>query len=154
MVNVLFVTTLSKGIFETLPGLVRNPTSAISLLATNVPKASTFFITYVLLSALNSSGLTMLQIGPLIITFIFNRFFTKTPRAYFNLWSSLGSVDFGQLIPQQTLVFAIGLIYSVIAPLVLPFVMLYFYLYYFVYMYQFLYSFNTQIETGGVAFPM
>jgi len=95
----------------------------------------------------------MLQIGPLVVTYIFDKFFTKTPRAYYNLWSSLGSVDFGQVFPQQTLVFAIGLVYSIIAPLILPFVAIYYYLYYFVYMYQFLYSFNTSIETGGLAFP-
>lgn len=153
MVNVLFVTTLANGIFATLPALLRDPTSSISLLATNVPKASTFFITYVLLSGLNGSGLTMLQLGPLVVTYIFNKFFTKTPRAYYNLWSSLGIPDLGQIFPQQTLVFAIGLVYSVIAPVILPFVAIYYYLYYFVYMYQFLYSFNTPVETGGLAFP-
>lgn len=50
--------------------------------------------------------------------------------------------------------FAIGMLYSTIAPLILPFVALYFTMYYFVYRHQFLYVYHQPIETGGLAFPV
>jgi hypothetical protein len=43
--NGFLVVTLSSGIIASLPGLVNNPTSVPTLLAQNLPKASTFFLT-------------------------------------------------------------------------------------------------------------
>jgi hypothetical protein len=43
--NGFLVVTLSSGIIASLPGLVNNPASVPTLLAQNLPKASTFFLT-------------------------------------------------------------------------------------------------------------
>jgi hypothetical protein len=43
--NGFLVVTLSSGIIASLPGLVNNPTSVPTLLAQNLPKSSTFFLT-------------------------------------------------------------------------------------------------------------
>ena len=43
--NGFLVVTLSSGIIAALPGLVHNPSSVPTLLAQNLPKSSTFFLT-------------------------------------------------------------------------------------------------------------
>lgn len=43
--NGFLVVTFSSGIIASLPGLANNPTSVPTLLAQNLPKSSTFFLT-------------------------------------------------------------------------------------------------------------
>ncbi|RUS17953.1 hypothetical protein BC937DRAFT_89315 [Endogone sp. FLAS-F59071] len=153
VVNVLLVTTLAGGIFNTLPDIINNPTGVVFLLAKNLPAASTFFISYVLLATFTGAASEILQLVPLILNYVFVHFLAATPRDYWNIMGTLGAVDWGVLFPQQTLIFGIGLLYSCVSPLILPFVALYFILRFVVYRHQFLYVYKTQIETGGLAFP-
>lgn len=153
VVNVLLVTTLAGGIFNTLPDIINNPTGVVFLLAKNLPAASTFFISYVLLATLTGTASEILQLVPLILNYVFVHFLAATPRDYWNIMGTFATVDWGVLFPQQTLIFGIGLLYSCVSPLILPFVALYFILRFVVYRHQFLYVYNIHIETGGLAFP-
>ncbi|KAJ2967127.1 hypothetical protein NUW54_g13601 [Trametes sanguinea] len=56
VINSFLVVTLSSGIIASLPDLVNNPASIPSLLARNLPKASNFFLTYVILQGLSGTG--------------------------------------------------------------------------------------------------
>ena len=95
-----------------------------------------------------------MQIAPLVLNILFTKLLAKSPRQIWNVQGRLSSINYGTLFPPQTLMFAIGMLYSTMAPLVLPFVVLYFTMYYFVYRHQFLYVYHQPIETGGLAFPV
>ncbi|SAM00767.1 hypothetical protein [Absidia glauca] len=151
-VDVVLVSTIAGGILQTLPQLVENPTSIINILAENLPKASTFFITFVMLQATNSTGQAILQLVPYLLSFV-TPIFSTTPRDIYKQKTVLPGISIGTLIPSHSIIFVLGIEYSTIAPLILPFVILFFCVNYFVYLYQFLYVYEMEYETGGRAFP-
>ncbi|KAG2200841.1 hypothetical protein INT47_001372 [Mucor saturninus] len=155
LIDVVLVSTLSGGILamiEQIKNIASNPFGIINTLSENLPKASTFFITFVMLQSTNQSGQAMLQLVPYILSYIMPMFAT-TPRDIYNQKRTCPNVNLGTLIPAQTIIFVLGLEYGVIAPLILPFVCLFFVLQYFVYLYQFLYVYEIPFETAGRAFP-
>ncbi|CAG8582060.1 6249_t:CDS:2, partial [Cetraspora pellucida] len=151
LINVLLVTTSANGAFQALPEIIRDPTSIVSSLAQNLPLASTFFLTYVLLS-LSAAALETLQLGTLAIYLATKIFLVKTPRQIFQLEAALTYKDWGVTFPPHILMASIGLVYSVIQPLILPFVTLHFALFYVAYRYNFLYVYEQVQETNGVLF--
>ncbi|CEG73424.1 hypothetical protein RMATCC62417_08811 [Rhizopus microsporus] len=155
LVDVVLVSTLSGGFFsmvDQIKTIAQNPLIVVNILSENLPQASTFFITFVMLQATNQSGQTMLQPVPYLLSYI-KPIFATTPRDIYNQKRTCPTVNLGTLIPGQTVIFILGLEYGVIAPLILPFVCLFFCLQYFVYLYQFLYVFELSYETAGRAFP-
>ncbi|KAI8354118.1 hypothetical protein EDC96DRAFT_554294 [Choanephora cucurbitarum] len=155
LIDVVLISTVSAGVMtmaEQLADLAQNPFGIINILSVNLPKASTFFITFVMLQATNQSGQTLLQLVPFILSFILPLLST-TPRDMYNRKKTCPNINLGTLIPSQTVIFILGLEYGVIAPLILPFVCLFFVLQYFVYLYQFLYVYELSYETAGRAFP-
>lgn len=155
LIDVVLVSTISGGVMtmaDEIKNLAQNPFGIIDILSENLPKASTFFITFVMLQSTNQSGQAMLQLVPYLLSYVMPMFNT-TPRDVYNAKKSCPNVNLGTLIPAQTVIFVLGLEYGVIAPLILPFVCLFFMLQYFVYLYQFLYVYEIPYETAGRAFP-
>ncbi|KAF8947459.1 hypothetical protein BGZ47_009085 [Haplosporangium gracile] len=162
IVNVLLLTSLGNGVIPTLQKLIKpaggeiqfSPMEVISILASTLPAASTFFITYALLQGLTGPAKELLQIAPLVLNYLFTVVLAKSPRQIWNVQGRLSSVNYGTLFPPQVLMFSVGMLYSTIAPLILPIVAFYFTMFYFVYRHQFLYVYYTPVETGGLAFPV
>jgi hypothetical protein len=150
--NVLLVTTFANGFFNALPELGKDPSKTVEILATNLPGASTFFLTYALLT-ITASALEIFQIGPLIMNFIFKKFVAKTPRKIWELEKTMPNQDWGTGFPPQIMIASIGIVYSTIQPIILPIVALHFTLYYLVYRHQFLYVYDKLNQTGGLLFP-
>lgn len=67
VIQVFLVTTLSSAATSTVTEIVKEPTKAMDLLASNLPKASNFFMSYVILQGLSISSGALLQIVPLIL---------------------------------------------------------------------------------------
>ncbi|KAI9271894.1 hypothetical protein BDA99DRAFT_501259 [Phascolomyces articulosus] len=151
-VDVVLVSTIVGGAIQAISEFLKNPLSIINILAESLPKASTFFITYVLLQALNGTGQAILQAVPLVLSYLLP-FLSVTPRDIYTRKAKCPTINLGTLIPSHTVIFVLGLLYSTIAPLILPFVCLFFYLTYFIYLYQFLYLYEMEYESGGLAFP-
>lgn len=78
----------------------------MTMLASTLPQASTFFLSFILLSMIRIPML-LLQIGPLIMYFI-SRKLSSTPRQMFAAETTLGSADWGMTIPVHTIAFSIG----------------------------------------------
>ncbi|KAF9540836.1 hypothetical protein EC957_003699 [Mortierella hygrophila] len=163
VVNVLLLTSLGNGVIPTLQKLIKpaggsgiqfSPMDVISILASTLPAASTFFVTYALLQGLTGPAKELLQIAPLVLNYLFTKVLAKSPRQIWNVQGRLSSVNYGTLFPPQVLMFSIGMLYSTIAPIILPVVAFYFTMFYFVYRHQFLYVYYTPVETGGLAFPV
>jgi hypothetical protein len=155
VVNVLIVSTFASGITNSIQAIIDNPSSIINILASKMPAASNFFITYLLLQGFTGAAKEMLMVVPFVLKWFKNRVLVKTPRA---IWEnkSMPTFEWGTSLPPHTLAFGIGVTYCVIAPVTQPFVLFYFIFYYVVYRYQFLYVYDQPDETemGGRAFPV
>ncbi|KAF9572554.1 hypothetical protein EC968_009697 [Mortierella alpina] len=151
VVHVLLVTTLANGIFAAVEAIKENPNNIMTMLSTSLPQASTFFLSFILLSFIQIP-LMLLQIGPLIGYWI-GKFLSSTPRQMYATERTMGSVDWGTTIPVHTIVFSIGLLYSTIQPFILPLMVIYFGLYYLAFRHMFLYVYSQPFDSGGLIFP-
>ncbi|KAG0274814.1 hypothetical protein BGZ95_009437 [Linnemannia exigua] len=145
------LTTLANGIFAAVQQIKDNPSAVMSMLSSTLPQASTFFLSFILLSFIQIP-LMLLQIGPLIMFWV-SKWRATTPRQVYAAERTMGFVDWGTTIPVHTIAFAIGLIYSTIQPIILPLMVFYFGLYYLAFRYQFLYVYRQPFDSGGLIFP-
>lgn len=149
------IVTLASGIIATLPDLVNDPTSIPSLLAANLPKASNFFLTYVILQGLSGTAGGFLQVVPLALYYVKLFILGSTPRSIYNIKYTLRNVAWGTLWPSTTLLVVITLAYSIIAPVINGLACFSFFLFYQLWKYLFLWQLEQpeSQETGGLFFP-
>jgi calcium permeable stress-gated cation channel len=152
-VQVFLVVSISSGITATIKELRDNPASAAQVLATNLPKASNFFFSYLLIQAFAQSGGALLQIGTLAVYYLLSPFFDVTARQKWARQTNLTEMKWGTFFPVYTNLACIGLVYSVISPLILIFNMFTFGLFWVVYRYNLLFVNNFKYDTGGLLFP-
>ncbi|KAI0764620.1 DUF221-domain-containing protein [Trametes elegans] len=155
VINSFLVVTLSSGIIAALPDLVNNPGSIPSLLAKNLPKASNFFLTYIILQGLSGTASGFLQVVPLVLYYVKLFILGSTPRSIYNIKYTLRSVAWGTLFPSITLLVVITVAYSIISPIINGLSMATFFLFYHMYKYLFIWQLDGQSsgETGGLFFP-
>lgn len=149
------IITLSSGIIKALPDLVNNPTSIPGLLASNLPGASTFFITYAILQGLGGTAGGFLQIVPLVMHYVKLYVLSSTPRSVYAVHYDLRDVAWGQLFPSITLIVVVCTAYSIISPVINGFAVVTFFLFYMMWKYLFLYQLDQPAsgDTGGLFFP-
>lgn len=138
-VNSFLVLTLASAAVSSITSIIDDPTSALKLLATKLPKASNFYISYLCLYGLSVSSGLVLQIGNLIKSHIMGRIFDKTPRAKWTRYNTLDQPSFSVLYPGFMLVSLIALAYAIIAPLILGFATITFFLIFIAFAYNFTY---------------
>ncbi|KAG9194215.1 hypothetical protein G6011_04250 [Alternaria panax] len=151
-VQLFLVVSISTGITSTIDKLVNDPLSVPQTLAQNLPKAANYFFSYMILQALSISSGTLLQIGAVVVI-IFLRFLDTTPREKVARVLQRPGINWGTMIPVYTNFAAIGLIYSVVAPLILIMMLITFCLFWFTYRYQMIYVSYAKAETNGLIFP-
>ncbi|KAJ5893660.1 hypothetical protein N7495_005351 [Penicillium taxi] len=149
IVQVFLVLTLASAATSVVGSIIKDPSSAANLLASKIPRASNFYISYIILQGLSFSSGALVQIAGLIVGKILGKFLDKTPRKMYKRWSSLAGLGWGTVYPMFTMLTAIGIIYSCIAPLVMGFATIGLYLFYFAYRYNLLYVSNATIDTQG-----
>lgn len=153
VVHTFIMVTLSSSAISVITGLINDPSSATNLLASNLPRASNFFISYIILQGLSVAGGVILQLVGLILFFIMSKILDNTPRKKWTRWMTLKGVGWGTLFPAVTTLAIIGLAYSCIAPLILGFTTVAFFLLYFAYSYCFIYVYDPTIDTTGLVYP-
>lgn len=155
VVHGFLVVTISSGIIQALPQLVSNPTSIPSILATNLPSASIFFLTFIVLAGLSGAAGGFLQIVGVIIYYVKLKLLGSTARSIYHLKYPISGVAWGTLFPVTTLLVVITLGYSIIAPVINGVALLTFFLLYMLYKYLFLfkYTLDDASDTGGLFFP-
>lgn len=152
VVQVFLVVTVASAATSVVGSIIDNPSSAATLLAQKIPRASNFYISYIILQGLSFSAGALLQIVGLILSKVLGKLLDKTPRKMYNRWSSLAGLSWGTVYPAFTLLIVVGIIYSCIAPLVMGFGTIGIYLFYFAYRYNVLYVSNANIDTQGRAY--
>ena len=152
-IQVFLVVTITGGLVAFITVLANNPASIVSTLAQNLPKASNYFFSYLIIQAVSNSASALLQVGTLISWFVVAPLFDSTARAKWRRQTSLQRIQWGSFFPPFTNFAVIGIIYSVIAPLILPFMFVIFGLFWIVYRYNVLFVYQFRTDTGGLLFP-
>ncbi|KAJ9613433.1 hypothetical protein H2200_003375 [Cladophialophora chaetospira] len=149
VVSIAGALTQFFALFSSVDGFTNVP----ALLGNNIPKASNYFFSYMLLQALSVSAGALLQVGSLIGWFVLAPLLDSTARAKFSRQTQLSNIQWGTFFPVYTNLACIGLIYSVISPLILLFNIVTFSLFWFVYRFNTLYVTRFTRDTGGLLYP-
>jgi hypothetical protein len=172
LIQAFLVVTLASAATTVAKQIADNPSSATNLLATNLPKASNFYIAYFILQGLIISSKQLVQLIPLVLRTILSKLLDKTPRKIYKRWSSLPDLKWGSVFPPFTVLLVIGkcsfyevsrgtltdvhilaITYSCIAPLILGFATIGFYLVYLAFRYNLLFVNNATIDCKGLTYP-
>ncbi|KAI9732790.1 MAG: hypothetical protein M1834_003728 [Cirrosporium novae-zelandiae] len=159
-VQIFLVVSISSA-FTTLINLIETATKQNTfdvstipeVLAKNIPKASNYFLSYMLLQSLSVSGGALVQIATIFKVFILAPFKNDTARNKFKTQTALPQIKWGTFYPAYTTLACIGLIYSVLSPIILIFNIVTFSLFWVVYRYNTLFVYQYTIDTGGLLFP-
>ncbi|KAJ5990632.1 hypothetical protein N7522_010839 [Penicillium canescens] len=151
-VQLFLVVTIASS-FSTVIENITDVTSWPELLASNIPKSSNYFFSYMILQAMSVSAGALVQIFGLVSWFILAPILDSTARKKWARTTNLNQMQWGTFFPVYTTLASIGLIYSVIAPLILVFNIITFSLFWFVYRYNTLYVTKFRFDTGGLLFP-
>ena len=108
-VQVFLVVSISSGILSALQELLNDPFSIPLTLAANLPKASNYFFSFMILQALSTSASDLLQISMLLISFVIGPFVDSTARQKFKRNMKMQDVKWGKFFPFYTNLAAIGM---------------------------------------------
>lgn len=153
IIQVFFVTTLSSAITSTATQIAEQPTKAMSLLASNLPKSSNFFISYILLTGMSVSSGSLAQVIPLFFHYVFGYLLDKTPRKMWNRFTDLDAPGWGTVFPVYTNLAVIVFSYAIISPIILLFAAVGFFLLYFAYLYILTYIQKEAPDMRGMCYP-
>ncbi|KAH8809112.1 hypothetical protein F5884DRAFT_393902 [Xylogone sp. PMI_703] len=153
VLQVFLITTVASSIASVIDTLIHNPVGVTSLLASNLPTASNFYISYFLVQGLTISSGVISQVVGFFIFKILYKFLASTPRKMYQKWSSLSAISWGSTLPVYTNIAVIAITYSCIAPLVLFFATCGMGLFYLAYRYNILYVTDASIDTKGLIYP-
>ena len=162
------MTTISSGAAASIAVIIRNPSSATSLLAQDLPQASNFYISYFVLQGLAIASAALANTFDILFVMVLSWLFDSTPRKMYKRFIELSGLGWGTEFPIYTLLTVIGksthrsmdvsaltfsaITYSIIAPLVLGFATVGLYLIYLAYSYNLLFVFNADIDTKGLVY--
>ncbi|KAK4065985.1 uncharacterized protein Triagg1_8294 [Trichoderma aggressivum f. europaeum] len=175
VVQVFLVTTITSAASGALQDIIENPLGIQSLLAQNLPKASNFYLSYILVQCLATGGTQLLQLFSLTRHHIVAKT-SDVPRRRFTTWRKLRPARWGGIFPVFTNMGVIGmyrfdfvppergsimlmeirlaaLSYACIAPLILIFSaggMAFIGL---VWKYNLIYVFDTTTDSKGLFYP-
>ncbi|KAK6431901.1 phosphate metabolism protein 7 [Oleoguttula sp. CCFEE 5521] len=153
VVQVFLVATLGSAASSSVQTIIKNPGSVTSLLANNLPTASTFYLSYFILQGLGVMSGVLVGLVGLIIFLVLGKLLDKTPRKMYNRWIKLAGMGWGTVFPVFTNLLVIAICYAAIAPLVLLFAAIGLYLFYFAYRYNLLFVTNATLDTKGAVYP-
>lgn len=107
-VQVFLVVSISSGITTVLNQISKGPQSVPSILASNLPKSSNYFFSYMLLQALSVSAGALVQVAGLFKWFILAPLLDNTARQKWARQTNLPDMRWGTFFPVYTNLAAIG----------------------------------------------
>jgi hypothetical protein len=100
VIQVFVITTFSSGAASVVTEIINDPSSATTLLAENLPKASNFFISYIIVQGLGLAASDLLNIGAFVMLNIVGKFLDKSPRKMFKRYIKLAGLGWGSIYPK------------------------------------------------------
>ena len=128
--------------------LIDDPGSIVSIFGTAAPQVGIFFMTYILVQACFEVPLSILDVVGLVI-FRLKLLIAATKNAKTRLMKSKVTFDYGATIPDDSMVFLLGLAFSVACPLIAPIALIYFGTRYLVNKYNLVYRSEENYQSGG-----
>ena len=152
VVQVFLVTTFSSGAAAVVVQAIRDPPHIPDLLASSLPKASNFYLTYFILQGLGSASQTIVNLSDLSEYLFYEYYWDKTPRQKFQTYADVKGTPWAQWYPKFANFVVIALAYACVAPLVLGFATVGVAIYYLAYRHQLLYATNMKVDTRGESY--
>lgn len=153
VIQVFLITTVTSSASAVASQIASDPTSAPSILASNLPKASNFYISYFMVQGLSIAANVISQVVGFVIFSLLYKYLTGTPRGLYSKWAKLSAISWGSTLPVYTCITVIAIVYAVIAPLCLGFSTIGMSLFYFAWRYNVLFVTDTDIDTRGLIYP-
>lgn len=120
VIQVFLVTTFTSGAAAAAAQIVAQPSSAVSLLATSLPKASNFFICYFVLYGVALSARTLAQVVPLALYIVLSKLLDNTPRKAYNRHIKVSNIQWGSVYPLYCNLGVIGKLFLTASETILP----------------------------------
>lgn len=171
VVQVFLVTTLTSAASAAFTEILENPIKAKDILAKNLPMASNFYLSYILIQCLASSGTHLVHLFPLIRHHVLSRL-SNLPRVQYRTWHKLQPARYGGLFPVYANMGVIGtflrlpgppglvadvlctaLSYACIAPLILIFAAGGMAVVRLVWKYNLIFVFDSSMDSKGLFYP-
>ncbi|KKA30001.1 hypothetical protein TD95_003830 [Thielaviopsis punctulata] len=152
VVQVFLITTISSAASAALMQVIKAPFSAASLLSENLPKASNFYISYILVQCLAAGAGALVHLVDLFRHQVLARNMDH-PRSAFKVWHNVRPVHWGAIFPVFTNMGVIAFSYCCIAPLILIFAACGIYIIYLSYRYNLMFTYNSKINCRGLVYP-
>ncbi|EGO58484.1 hypothetical protein NEUTE1DRAFT_82913 [Neurospora tetrasperma FGSC 2508] len=153
VIQVFLVTTITSAASAAIIDVIKQPMSAPNLLAQNLPKASNFYLSYILVQCLGAGAGKLANMSDLLRHYVATSFMVD-PRKAYHRWRKLTPIHWGAVYPRFTNMGVIALAYSCISPLILVFAgfgMLFVSL---VYRYNLIYIHDdSELDTKGLLYP-
>lgn len=108
VVDVFLVTTFASGATAVASQIVSDPSTAPTLLAQNLPKASNFYTAYFVVTMLQQAAMVVLNVAPLLFAIILSKLLDKTPRKVYNRYTTLIGLGWGSVYPAFVMLGCIG----------------------------------------------
>jgi calcium permeable stress-gated cation channel len=98
VIQVFLVTTMTSAASAALGAVIQDPTSIPDLLSENLPKASTFYLSYILIQCLAVGATGLLHLWDLIRHGVMTRFI-QNPRAKWRIYKLTRPIHWGGWFP-------------------------------------------------------
>ena len=108
VIQVFLVTTVTSAASAVGAKIARNPADAPKLLSANLPKASNFFISYLIVQGLTLSAGALAQVVGVIVFRILSKILDNTPRKMYRRFTTLAGLGWGSVFPVYTNLCVIG----------------------------------------------
>ncbi|KAH7305826.1 hypothetical protein B0I35DRAFT_443346 [Stachybotrys elegans] len=152
VVQVFLITTLTSAASGAVVEIIQEPFQAQDLLAQNIPRASNFYLSYILIQSIAAGAGGLLHLFDLFRHQIFSRLIS-IPRAQHKLWSRLRPVHWGGVFPVFTNMGVIVMAYACIAPLILIFAAAGMAFMHIVWRYNLIYVYDSDMDSMGLFYP-
>ncbi|KAL3958204.1 hypothetical protein ACCO45_006366 [Purpureocillium lilacinum] len=152
VVQVFLITTLTSAASAAFTDILENPIKAKDILATNLPMASNFYLSYILIQCLASSGTDLLHVFALIRHYGLDKM-SSLPRTRYRAWRRLRPARWGGVFPVFANMGVIAMSYACIAPLILVFAAGGMAAMRLVWRYNLLYVYDSDFDSKGLFYP-
>ncbi|ODV96826.1 hypothetical protein PACTADRAFT_48637 [Pachysolen tannophilus NRRL Y-2460] len=152
-IQVFLVTALASSATSAVEEIIDKPSNAMKLLASDLPKSSNFYISYIILQGLAVSAGALFQIDTLCLFYILGHILDNTIRKKYERFTGISMYGWGTVFPIYTNLTIVILTYSVISPLILPFATVGFALLYIAFLHNTTYVFGQTPDARGQHYP-
>ncbi|KAI0014334.1 DUF221-domain-containing protein [Xylariaceae sp. FL0662B] len=153
VIQVFLITTATSSAASIAGEISQNPGSVTTILASNLPKASNFYISYFIVQGIGIGSGVISQVAGFVIFTLLYKYLAGTPRALYTKWATLSAISWGSVLPVYTNIAVISITYAAISPLMLGFATIGLSLFYVAWRYNVFFVTDTNIDTRGLIYP-